>query len=627
MRSPVFASVPTQTNIKQRWPDGSVKHAIMCAMVEGQGGKLDVVEGVPVIGNPDPQMHVFLSINGEMFEPAFMSFEEHFAGPFCTSRTYGNGKHPGQGNAFIQIDYYHAIGLSLIFIRIENTNTEAVTEFKPEIIVVVGGEEVFHSNKPPDQSFVMGINSCYPMEFEYNPLGVKMPNVAFDTPYLISTGAIPPFDMSVQLEPAAIDTLYARWQSSNKNILDRWSHEWGLFDRHQGNAGARSDIGPFPSWSTQLLYSWDPRCWEMELGNAKLAMQYACSIREGNPANAHYGEPVSIWDRPTCQLSRLTTLNVLPEADSWELQPDPAHQPNPFYLSYLLTGSNNWLEMMKLWNAYNAGYSNGAGIAFSYGRGPTGREGGIPGANGAAFQIRGEGWVARARAELTWIIPDDDSMRQYFLTLMDDMFVIWEGKLGINKPADLVMTAWIRSNDHQIADIPPRLISGDPRWFWGNTIDKQDSPLHFWDYGNGGLAHDDLDEAKCRSGFSPWELSGMFCYALNRMDQLGYPVKPIKAHIAPCLLAMGKYLAAYRMATKDENETPFNYWPDVIDCYTPNFDIENWWQTQRGTEQGYVVMAGQGVQATGDAAAFQQYKADVYDMVNFRVNPKWKIIW
>ena len=88
--SPVFANLDTQLAVRSRWPDGSVKHAVLCAMIAA-GGKLDVVEGkpgVPLDQAPSvPQLGFSAQMDGVLYDPNTMPFVEHFAGAFCTQRS------------------------------------------------------------------------------------------------------------------------------------------------------------------------------------------------------------------------------------------------------------------------------------------------------------------------------------------------------------------------------------------------------------------------------------------------------------------------------------------------------------------------------------------------------------
>jgi len=383
------------------------------------------------------------------------------------------------------------------------------------------------------------------------------------------------------------------------------TRNWGNFPSAMGTAGARADWGCYPAWTVLWLYSGDKRMREVDEGNAELACMYGLmSFREGDPARASHGRPIRIWDRPGIQMSRPTGpdgVKQIPgvDMDDWGLRPDPAHVPNPFFILYLTTGDEFWLEQMSLWVSYLMAYSNGGF------RGPTGREGGIPGADAQIFQTRGQGLILRSLAELVAFIPDDSPDKAYYAQMLEDCIVTWEGERNVN----------------------PRT---DPRWQFGRQRTPQDSPLHVWTQGNDGMTSPPVDYTKCAVAEPQWEES-VVGYGLLRARELDAPTQPLIDYMRPHWMALGKWLANYRLATKDSNR---NYFQTLADAQAvtnldgdgdPVYDVNAQWLNNRNLDQGYTTIAGQPIIATGDPEKWAWFKAEVYDKLKdaMRNNPKW----
>jgi hypothetical protein len=243
--------------------------------------------------------------------------------------------------------------------------------------------------------------------------------------------------------------------------------------------GARDDIGPMPAWTTRWVYTGDWRDKEMALGQADLAGSWNLQVREGDPAKyadkngtvPGLGKTITTYARPTLWLFDLrqkpaaadAIVVVNPSADTWNpdtyrwsgWQRDGAHQPDPFYAQYLLTGDYYYLEGMQLWaGAMSAGYPRGVGASQ------------IPGAY-ISDQVRGDAWVLRNRVNAAVASPDSDPMKAVFTDMVKDALAFWEGQRNITGTT----------------------LHGTPMWTRGNTAVNSTSgvwkgkgipPLHWW---------------------------------------------------------------------------------------------------------------------------------------------------
>ena len=89
----------------------------------------------------------------------------------------------------------------------------------------------------------------------------------------------------------------------------------------------------------------------------------------------------------------------------------------------------------------------------------------------------------------------------YFDKLTRDFIAISEGERNIRKTS----------------------FENTPEWRWGHEVGRlPDSPLHFWESGNGNFVQDPIDPGVARAAISTWE-QNFLVYALGRAKELGYP--------------------------------------------------------------------------------------------------------
>lgn len=121
---------------------------------------------------------------------------------------------------------------------------------------------------------------------------------------------------------------------------------------------------------------------------------------------------------------------------------DLAHSPDIWSPIYALTGDFWYLEELWFWASWSISDPNGAGFSYTYGRGPTGAEGGIAG------QVRAQAWALRTRVNAYYVTPDDAPEQEYFKTMTEDAIAAEEGA-------------------RNLTDSP---YFGTPVWNWANNI-------------------------------------------------------------------------------------------------------------------------------------------------------------
>lgn len=424
--------------------------------------------------------------------------------------------------------------------------------------------------------------------------GTPEPQVDIDwnLGYLVATGWLPSYPADLQVAESAIASLYKSWADRPHDIYDgQWNG--GLWQNAMGTTGGRQDIGPYPTWDVMAFMSGDWRMREMALGMSDLAAAWPFHLREGDPPRrlnrddpdpgTGLGHTVALTDRRTLLTQNLTYSSTLPQdqvifvgpraSQPWSV--DGAHQPQCFFVAYLMTGDPFYLDEAYHWAGFSAGMYN-PGTTIDYGRGPSGAEGVIN------DQVRGGGWVIRNRVETALMAPDDAPEKRYFALLARDALARWEGGFGLMGT----------------------VLDGDPCKTWGlkygNYYSANRGPnsnkapiLGNWE-SNGNPAYSDSNSeiiANENNGIwrkgvvGSWTSAWMqyyTMYSVGRALELGFPAGPLLAEMARwftgLILETGHpmLIAAYRSPVERAGGGFFD-WPSLVDAHEPSWLTGEGW--------------------------------------------------
>ena len=226
-----------------------------------------------------------------------------------------------------------------------------------------------------------------------------------DAAYMIRSGALPSYDTSVKPSAAALTALANAWSTAKTEPMAP-----GLVVTYMPSTGGRPDIAPLPQWSAMYLLSMDPRAKAVTLGVGDLAGSWPIHYRDKNT-----GRPVSLADYPYMTLLGRPGDTVNPKTRKSEAfpactacatapynySPDSAHQPSLAYLPYVVTGDHYHLEELQFWANYNMLQANPYYRDFEKGL-------------LKADQVRGQAWSLRTLGQVAYITPDADPMKAYF---------------------------------------------------------------------------------------------------------------------------------------------------------------------------------------------------------------------
>jgi hypothetical protein len=656
--------VPTQADVKSRWADGSVKHAILSFVIPVLPADATVTvtfQDIPVA--PPGGGLTQADMLGVAYDfDAVMELTDPQA-PATPAASSSARDVLAAGNYSSWLDGPVATSIILAdhsLARVFDIGLDANRSFRPIVhatfwpssqrvrVRFIG--EIANTEVLQDQVYSLALKTglAAPATVLQTStlthlaasrwtqeawIGTPPTEVAIDhnLAYLTETLAVFNHDVSKSIPESRLASVYASWQSKPQGLYDA-----GNLQKSMGSAGGRPEIGPYPGWHVLWLYTGDRRMREVALGNTDLAAAWPVHLREGDPSKfldrfgqvPGLGRVMSVSTRPTMSLGNgygysFTVPNdrivpVGPTTDGgWK--PDNAHQPELWSVPYLLTGDFWYLEQGWFWAAWSVARLNGAAYNLSYGRGPTGAEGGTQG------ELRGQAWTLRNRANMHFVSPDAAPEKALLQNWMDDAIAIQEGAFNITGTQ----------------------FEGSRTWDWGRTNKSTNSmetlngaypPLNQFRKGSTSLAQAGygIDDAVTKEAESNFEQHFMLL-ALGRATELGHASNALLARFAqhyvgvltnpdynPYLLANGR-VPTVRLSDGQFIDT----WAGLKQGYQVA------WQTATSyplgdAVHGYAFLGLAGVSMIrgepGGQAAWDFVEQEILSAPILDSNPKWALV-
>lgn len=393
----------TQTDVKNRWPDRSIKFAMVTANVPAAGtydltpAPLQAGGFTPIV----PTASVTLSIGGTRYIaslPASPASEKWMNGPLAQEwRRVVAPAVAGATHPFLRVLFdtrAYADGGTRLSVAVENVlNLIGATTTTYDVTIVVNGKTVFSRT---------GVAHYYLTRWRKTfAVGLTRSTVTPDVrPFNVSK-AIPAFNSIVNLDPR-VDTI-----GSNFDILQS-----GAVDQIMGSHGGRAELAPLPDWTARYLVKKDLTQRQFVMANADLSGSWPIHLRE--PANGQLAglgseHLVSVDQEPNLVLAfngsgiKGSPMPMseygsgIPGPGQSPLAPSNAHVPSLAYVPYLLTGDRYYAEEMAFWANHGMLSTSGHGTA------------GLLVGN----EVRGFGWVMRNMAEAAAYYPDASPVKAY----------------------------------------------------------------------------------------------------------------------------------------------------------------------------------------------------------------------
>jgi hypothetical protein len=655
--------VLTQADVKQRWSDGSVKHAIVSFIVPTlpARGSVTVTFQNQATGNNTPLT------KEQMLSPSFSfdaemelrdaagnvrtasarkmleagAFTYWTSGPVATTVILAD--HSVQRAFDIGFDQhrsfrpiFHATfwpGLNKVRVRYigEIANSEVLQDMTYSVALKLGmnaatpvyskaGMTHYAASRWTKQYWIGGV-----------PLNV---NLDHNLEYVKQTRFTFNYDTSIRVPETTIAAEYKTWLSRPRDLYDA-----GDWTKGMPAAAGRPEIGPYPMWTVYWLYTGDARMQEKAFGNADLAAAWPVHLREGDPKRfvdraktvPGIGRPVSISTRPTLSVLQALNWAVTAAADrltfvgpftngGWV--PDISHLPDTASPQYFLSGDFWYLEEMMFYTSWSTASNGNAGTTtVPWSRSPTGAEAATYGS------VRGEAWTLRGRAHTAFMTPDQFPEKPLFEMWINDAIAVREG-------------AWDLVSNNE----------GSALWRFGRTIRAAGTmetrggsrvfpPLHQHQFGGVGMAQASygINTGFTKDASSYFE-QHMMMMVLGRMKELGYATDKLVSYLGkhyttavshpdfnPFLLANGRI-----PSTRASDGEYIDNWADLKKGFTAE------WQTRTAFPRincngGYDYLAMAGISyltgEPGGKTAWSFMKSNLYDVSPcIKANPQFAIL-
>jgi hypothetical protein len=567
------ASVTTQSDAKNRWPDGSLKFAIVSFVVPSiaNGGSVSVefsnqascnntgflTEADMLAAGYD--FDVDLSLIGGTTRTVSAramldagAFRYWLRGPVVTSvliedrssaRTYdmdfGDGSkalHP-----IFEARFYPATNDVEVGVSVENTWASSTV-----------------SKGMRDLTYSVDVNQGHAMSTDefmhpnFNHIGLSRwvkwfwlgtdpgaTNIDHNLRYLTSTRAIANYDTTITVAPSLLAAWESSWVATDKTF-DGTTNGIGNYSKAMGQAGASPWIGLLSTWEMVYLYTMDPQMYQAVLGNADLAGRVPFHFREADSMAGTgdtflagtsvetLGRIVSIDARETVTLTDLAAVSGgtyaankintgTINADGWGIS--IAHYPSFAFLAYLSTGRYWYMEETQYSGAYIAGNKTG-GFGGDYAR--QGSAGYINFTN-----VRGDAWGLKALLQAAFVSPDGEPEQAYFRDKVANNLAMWEGVQNVTLTDSARATHWNWGRTMR---------SGNP--YWQSLTNQQPSPIGQWSHGISDFVQTPLkSDGSLEAATSPWEEHFMLVN-LGMAKQYGYDTSNLLRFMAPFRLEM-----------------------------------------------------------------------------------------
>lgn len=386
-------TLATQTNVKTRWPDGSIRFAVVTSRVANAAVyPITAAAGASGVLRPSwPAAAVEMTIGpGKWIAalPPAAANDAWLEGPLVNegrvvvTPMMGNIEHP-----FFRVIYdvrAYSDGVARLDVTVENVLDHVLaTSVRYDVTITLNGQQVFRRADVEHGYLARWRHVAWTRAAEAE--------VTPDFTPFIRARALPEYLPSVEAPSRTVAGPAFEILKTGHLTIPMNSH------------GGRPEIAPYPDWTAQYLVHkrQDQRAYMLRHG--ELAGSFGIHIKQPDGRRL-----ISIDEQPNFWLDSRADADGRPKQGLTRGRAEPgenAHQPSLAFVPYLVTGDRFFLDEMKYWanfcliGTYQDSHSN--------------QRGGSQGLF-APNEVRGIGWALRNLADAAAYVPDNDEMRAYF---------------------------------------------------------------------------------------------------------------------------------------------------------------------------------------------------------------------
>ena len=398
----------TQTDVKRRWPDGSIRFAVVTVNATTAGNQPLVADaagaGEVVAGWPNARVTLSIAGTDWIAAPpvAGKTVDAWLTGPLVSEhRVVVAPEAAGKPHPFLRVVFdirAYADQARRIDITVENVldipDARTVTY---DAAITLDGATVWQRR---------GVRHAYMARWR-QVFGSRLSEATIvpDLRTAVLAKAVPDYLPLITPGRQAPEGLTFELFGSGSLNPDMRSH------------GGRSELAPYPDWAARYLAHPDPQQRRYVLAHGDIGGSFPMHLREpesGRFKGLGRGRFVSIDERNRFWMDPRAPRTEQPAGtdEAGALIPDNAHVPSLAFIPYLLTGDRFYADEMTFW----VNYALLRTIPDAYSGGFTCRGETASGSRGLlrCNETRGIAWVLRNMADAAAHLPDGDPAVAYF---------------------------------------------------------------------------------------------------------------------------------------------------------------------------------------------------------------------
>ncbi len=388
----------TQTDVKNRWPDGSIRFAVVTCKAPAAGtfditpAAPDARDFAPVV----PKAAVTLTLAGTVYSaplPSELTPDLWLSGgqvrEWRAIVTPAHGANPLDPLRVIYDVRVYNDGQARLDVTVENVLDKRPADAVAYSVDVVADGVSLYAHAAFSHRWLARWRRAL-------GIGLTASSVTHDFGSAVQANAIPRFwsgvrDRAVPDQAAGFDLMGIAHLSPS-----------------MCDCGGRGEMAPYPDWAADYLVHPSEGKRRYVLAHGEQAASWPVHLREpegGRHAGVGAGRYVSLDQRPRFWFDNRgedrPAGRVSVHYDGWgsgRVVPDIAHQPSLAFIPYLLTGDRYFLDEMVFWANFCliATYNHGGAQALLH-----------------TNEHRGMAWAVRNLADAAAFAPDGDAVKAY----------------------------------------------------------------------------------------------------------------------------------------------------------------------------------------------------------------------
>jgi len=391
------AKLPTQTDVKVRWPDGSIRFAVVSANVPAAGAAAIVAANAPagaMTAQRVPVVTVTLTIGGKPYVATLpaTSTDLWLNGPLVSE---GRAVVAPGGHPFLRVIFdlrSYAGGGSRVDVTVENClDAIDADEVTYDAVIAIGDKRVFEQANV-NHKYLARWRRVFAID------ALQESSVVEDMAPFVAARAVPPYLSTVASPSPSLKT--AGVSGTGFDILD-----FGDLTVPMNAHSGRPELAPYPDWTAQFLVHKTPAQRAYVLRHGELAGSWGIHVRNADGSMPSLDAPGNGYYWLDARWKDNVSGGFTGPRGHLEHRAEPgdiAHQPSLAFVPYLVTGDRFFADEVAYWANFCL---IGSFASDDNRKGPQGLL--------IGNEVRGIGWGLRNLGDAAAYLPDNSPMKAY----------------------------------------------------------------------------------------------------------------------------------------------------------------------------------------------------------------------